>query len=343
MSNTLTLNKLGDSATGRALDAAVQGSAVLTTFVDFTSDLVRNVFETLITSSMEQLTAYADLVSQVSGSLANYEDRTLGDINVASLKYMNEVVLPRFGDMTSSQYVLSANQTYDIFTSGNNTIATISLDATKLTDFNALFAGVTATLTPVAPPANPPTTPADVAIDGFDPADITNTLKIIDQSVTPPVIKTQYLFAFSKAILKRDVKKSYDLLVTILKLGMQKIVVTDGEIHTKLTFHVDAADTDETTSSQSQVDTSVQSTSFVKNRAFGGGSSASGKLGKFLLSASFSGGASSTKAGASSQSTVRVNVANEKHTAQTSIAIDILGEVTVKFRSDFFPSFDPTG
>lgn len=42
--------------------------------------------------------------------------------------------------------------------------------------------------------------------------------------------------------LKTGVKNSQDLLKTILKIGMQKVVVTNGEIMTKLTFHVDASD-----------------------------------------------------------------------------------------------------
>lgn len=290
------INKLEDSATGRALQAAVQGSAVLDTFVDFTSDLIRNVFTTLVDTSMDQLEAYADLVAKVSGTVADFEARTIGDVTVAGDKFIDEVLLP--------QFMLGY--------AAGDTIATVSdpvpLDATKVADFKVIFTGVTV---------------SNQGIEGV----ITAT----------PDITVANLKAFAQAKLKRDVQKSYDLLVTLLKLGMQKIVVTDGEIHTKLTFHVDAKDTDESSSSSTVNDT--------LNTSFNWGVSASRTATRSLawkfISRSVASSISGSAGGARSQSVVKVNVANEKHTAQTSIGIDILGEVMVRFRSDFFPSFDP--
>ncbi len=67
------------SATSQAVEtykAAAEG--VLPLFVDFTSSLIDNIFETIVGSSLKQLEAYADLVSKVAGGLAAYDHRVLG-------------------------------------------------------------------------------------------------------------------------------------------------------------------------------------------------------------------------------------------------------------------------
>ena len=84
-----------------------------------------------------------------------------------------------------------------------------------------------------------------------------------------------------------------DLLKTILKIGMQKVVVTNGEIRTKLTFHIDASDDYSKTSNQYSNNSS--------GWGIGGGLSGSGTglVGKIFgasLGIGLSGGYSSRKA-----------------------------------------------
>jgi len=289
------INQLEDSATGRALQAVTQGSAVLASFVDFTSDLLENVFTTLLNTSMDQLDAYAELVAKVSGTVADFEARTLGDVTVAADKFINEVVLPQF---------MAGYATGD-------TIATVSdpvpLDPTKLEELKALFSGVTAN---------------NLGID--DPTVITGV----------PDISKLNLKDFAQAKLRHDVAKTRNTLITILQLGVQRTVVQNGQVRTKLTFHVDAKDTDDTSSSATKTT--------VTNKSFNWGVSATKAATKSLawkfISRSVGKSISGSAVGTTSQSELKVNVANEKHTAQTSIGIDILGEVLVNFNTDYFPA-----
>jgi len=137
------------------------------------------------------------------------------------------------------------------------------------------------------------------------------------------------LFVLAK--LNVQAKDTYNLLKTILELGMQKVVVTSGEIHTKLTFHVDATDTYEKTASDYDDKASSWGVGgSVKGQyGIGGGGVASKALGSFI-GGGISGGYSSRK--------LSVSVVNEKSTSATNVNIDILGEVRILFRTETFPA-----
>jgi hypothetical protein len=208
--------------------------------------------------------------------------------------------------------------------------ANVDLDPTKKSDLVALFSGTNAVVK-VAPGVG--LTPAVGEKATFDAVLVENT------TVTPPTlqINSANLHSFAVAKLKQDVKASYDKLVTLLKLGMQKIVVTDGRINTSLTFHVASTDSD----SRDVSDTATSTSDRVRNWSTGGGiaSTFSGKLFGFALGGRF--GFSGTATGSSTQTSIQVHAVNEKSTAVTSLSFDITGALELHFRSDFFPSVDP--
>jgi len=125
-------------------------------------------------------------------------------------------------------------------------------------------------------------------------------------------------FVYEK--LKRTSSESYDMLVTVLKLGMQKVSVTDGQIHSKLTFNVRASDFESTASS------SIDAKSSSWNIG--------GKLGirakKWNMSV----------AGGYSSSKVTVKVVNERSSSAVNLNADIVGSVTINFKTESFPAFD---
>jgi hypothetical protein len=300
----LELNKLEESATGRAIDAVLKGQAVLDNFVDFTSGLVRNVFGTLVDSTMEQLEAYAELVASVSGSLQQYEQRTFPNLEGDTgdvIKYIANYVRPTFADASWTTFS-RAGAVY--------APTTIKIDAAKLADFKAHYAGVVAT----------------VQVTG-DSSAVEHTISdanVIEAANTMPAAR---LYAFTLAKFRKELKASYDKLLILLKLGMQKLVITEGRIMTKMTFHVTASESDAQQSSSATTDYTVQ-TSHI-------GGNLSGSVLKRAIG--FQLGGSRTK-----QSTaIKVNVVNEQKTAVTTLDTDIMGAVELKFRSDYFPSFDP--
>lgn len=287
MSTPLELNQLAQSGTGRALDAMLKGQEVLDTFVEFTSDLIRNVIETIISTSMEQLQAYAELVASVSGTVENYEQRTFPDIDGETAKYVNGYIKTNFGDSSWTGEITA------------NKAETLTISAAKIPDFKALFAGLIVA---------------------------ESTVESIIQN---GAVKPSELFDFAKAKLKSEIKSSYDKLIMILKLGMQKIVITKGKIYTKMTFHVHGEDSDQQDVSNTVTDSLAKSSSW--------GASLSGRLRKKAYQVSASGYYNAKK----SSSVVKVNVVNEKKSAVTTIDIDITGGVELEFKSDYFPSIDP--
>jgi hypothetical protein len=325
----LKVNKLEDSAAGAAIAAVNNASPILHTFVDFTSDLLREVFKTIVGSTIEQLEAYADLVAKVSGSVADYEFRALGgDTDQAALTYINQIVLPAFAPTATALTAIP--------------IATdppIAFDPAKLADLDASFAGVSAFVIP----ANAAAGSATLVEETFDQA-------LVKTPATggPPTslaMKAIDLQSFAVAKLKREVQASYDKVVTLLKLGMARIVVTDGHLLTSVSFHVDSTDTAELNSQQSQTDFSTQSSNWAASKAtsggISGGANGSGKLVSWIVAGSFGGNHSSSSSGSATQTTTKVNVLNEKKTASTNLGVDIAGSVRIAFRSDFFPAFDP--
>jgi hypothetical protein len=141
------------------------------------------------------------------------------------------------------------------------------------------------------------------------------------------------LRAFVIEKLKKAANASYDQVKTILKLGMQKVVVTNGEIRTKLTFHVDATDTyTKTASDYSRTATNWGIKGSVSGRYGGPAGAIAG-----VVFGSFIGGGVS---GGYGRSKLTVSVVNESSSAATNVTVDILGEVKIQFRTETFPSIE---
>lgn len=262
-------------ASERAMVAASQLEKI--GFVDFTVDLVKGVYEIIVKASMDQLRAYADLVSQVSKDLKDYQADMIGADDSEERKAKIESYI---------QDVLGLDPKTEEYT----------LPLEKVDELKTHFNGIL------------------VDEDGKD----------FSKVVTDNKLTLSNLEKFVTQKLKAGVKNSQDLLKTILKIGMQKVVVTNGEIMTKLTFHVDASDM---SSKDSQ-----KSNEKASGWGAGGGLSASGRLAGFAIGGSLSGGYSSRK--------VSVSVVNQKSSSATNIQIDILGQVRINFRTETFPTID---
>ena len=124
------------------------------------------------------------------------------------------------------------------------------------------------------------------------------------------------------AYLKKDAADRYAVLVTILKLGMQKIVVTEGVIESKLTFHVDASQTMET--SRQITDRKASGWQAGLNL------SATIPIKKIPVNAALG--------GSGGQSRLTVTVANERMSAAVNMKADIMGSVRLVFRTESFPA-----
>lgn len=272
------------NAGSRALAAASQLEKI--GFVDFTVDLVKGVYEVIVNASMEQLEAYAELVTKVSKSLEEYQDEVLGPDEAEKQEKAENYITEVLGFKKQDTYTLTDDQ------------------ATALREH---LAGISVQ--------------EDEQNKGID--------DYITVSGTSKEITHENLVKIVLENLKKSTEHSYDLLKTILKIGMQKVVVTNGEIRTKLTFHLDASDDYSKTSNQYSNNSSGWG---VGGGLSGSGTGLVGKIFGASLGIGLSGGYSSRK--------LSVNVVNEKSTSATNVNVDILGEVRINFRTETFPAIE---
>lgn len=338
---SVDINKLEDSAAGRALELI--SATNLNKFVDFTSGLVREVFKTVIHSTLEQLEAYADLVATVSGTLADYEEKAFGDVNVTAVDYLNSVVLPSFALPAASS--TSAPQVTRTVGSDNAVTfspATISFDPTKKTELIAFFSGINAEVKSLPSTTTNPSQALTLGGPATFESLLVETTSALPSTPSTLEMSTDNLHAFAVARLRRDLKLSYEKLVTLLKLGMQKIVVTEGRINTSLTFHVASTDTDERKVSTREEDLSQRAFNWAVGGGLWGSKTLSGTIKGMVLSKSSGYSFSGSVGSSQSQVSLDVKTVNENSTAVTTLSFDITGALELKFRSDYFPSFDPT-
>lgn len=273
-----------ESASARAMAAATQLEKI--GFVDFTVDLVKGVYEVIVNASMEQLQAYADLVSKVSKSLAEYQDEILGSDDTEK-------------EAKAESYI------YEVL--GFTKAATYTLTDEQAEGLSQHFAGISIK-------------------DGEETKSIEDYINVTGSGKQ---ISHENLVQIVVEKLKKSTEHSYDLLKTILKIGMQKVVVTNGEIRSKLTFHVDASDDYDKISSQYN----------SKSSGWGIGGSLSGSSGG-LVGKVFGGAMNVGLSGGYSSRKLKVSVVNEKSSSATNVNVDILGEVKINFRTETFPAIE---
>ena len=225
-----------------------------------------------------------------------------------AVQYINDVITPSFAASTFAGPVVAAG-----------TPTPFIFDVAKLDAAKAAFAGVVVG-----------TAPNEKDFDGF-----LSTTTPFNEMLAPNLI----LLCIGK--LKQDVEGSYNKLVTILKVGMSKIMVTGGEVTTALTWHVDATDTDEIASSDVSQSFDQRATNWGVSRAASRSSTLSGQLFGMTFGRArgtiFNAGGSASR----TRTELKVQLVNEKKTAVTHLNIDITGSVTVRFKSETFPPFDP--
>lgn len=263
-------------------------------FTEFTTDLVRNVYNTIVQASMEQLKSYAEFVKEVSGDLNSYyaaNGLTGTALTNNSIKYANEVLGLTSGATTNDPYTYAGSSPVDATAKKDAIIAELQgID----TDDNA-----------ANDPAGTIQNPAVWSSSGG------NTLTINSALLNSIIAKK----------LQSGAKDSYDILTTVLKIGMQKIVVNNGRIATKLTFHVDANDS------------VTRASSNISNKAAGfnlGGSAGKGFMAKVGGGWALGGSYANTK--------LNVTVINETSSAIANMKADIVGEVEILFSTQTFPS-----
>lgn len=317
--------KMPSPAVQNALDAVPAIRGVTQSYVDFTTKLVTDVMNALVASSISQMRAYADLVSQLERGLSAFKVQAASP---APLIAWIESRIPETGTNAAQL-----------------TVPTAALSATSATVIKNLYA---TKLVSVLGPA-PGGPPHGYVVPGFTPAGMsgdpgaaapllvgaalpaaavgdptncheysttapqpqgTDPLPAVDGNGNTPID----LASAVRTVLADDAASTYAQLDKLVSMGLLRIVITDGHILTKMTFEMRTSDA------------SNRNSQDIYGSSVGVSASAG---------ASWGWGSASLRA---SYNQFNVRIANEHSQTSTEIYTTMMGEVLVNYRSDFFPA-----
>jgi hypothetical protein len=185
-------------------------------FVDFTTKLVSNVYDVVITSEIEQMKAYAQLVKDVSQPLAEYQKQVTG-ITFNDADMLSAENIPQFDSYIKDVLTIT-------LATASETQLDDSTKASAIEHFNGL-----------------------TIAKGTDEESITATIDGGDKINNDDLRK----FVYQK--LAENTKEKYDLLLAVLKLGPKGIEVVNCQIKTALMYDVKANENE--SSASTNVDT----------------------------------------------------------------------------------------
>ncbi|GGB68593.1 hypothetical protein N798_02525 [Knoellia flava TL1] len=249
-------------------------------FVEFTTKLVSDVFDTLVASNLRQQQAFIELLQATSKSLTAYVNETKDDIGPGEIMQLLTAVAPRNKDT-----VATSNSPTAIIEGGK-------LSPTEVETVNKAVA------------ITDPSTGAVVS----DPKPAKATL---DKDAVD---------AITAAVAQRIAANKYTLLKEMVKLGMLRLVVTDGTIESGLNFHSYGSD-------------------FLRNNSSRYSSQ------QFQLKANAQTGSilsAWVKASASTAYTsVNVSTSNTASGSSSGVDVTITGGVKINFKTDYLPLDTP--
>jgi len=291
-----------------AIDTAARFGEI--PFVEFTKELVTGVFDSLVEAHILQMEEYATFVNSLTQDLSTYINNTQDGVTFDQI----------------SDFVLA----YELPTVDNSALTTI---------LGQLQAPPIDSPTPLNPnPTQSATTDTwwgglinglAPAVSGLvdkikDPTEIAglNALHQYNQDVlagasTVPVPTYKQIHDAIAALITSN---KYGLLQTMAKQGVMRLVVTEGEIETKITF---STWNDTSRGYESEYSNEIKDKVKAKNNVGGG------IIGIFQAKAK--------KKNKQVTRTVTVNTAKSYQRDSSGTRVDIFGRVLIKFKTDYAP------
>ncbi len=262
-------------------------------FVEFTAGLINGTFDAIIGATIKQMKAYAELVADLAKTLSQFQAENISDAQV------NAHLSNRYPDGQGGTSVRS-NYTF------KDTAADPANGVTGSTASQNLQA-VVETLISETAGLKAPAVP------------LTRTSLGIAQGDTPITFTDAQVAMIRRAIGLTLASNMMDHLRAMAREGMARIVITEGSIHTKLTFNVSS--------------TEVQATQKSKYNSQSFGANIQGSAGW---------GWGRVSAGAS-YSNLNVNTVNESSFDSLTMSTEMIGEVHLKFKTETFPAIVTQG
>lgn len=283
------MESVGAMAIGDAVNAGMSAAKQVQNlgFVEFTAGLINGTFDAIIGATIKQMKAYAELVADLAKTLAQFQAENVSDSQV------NAHLAQRYPD-GQGDTVVRANFTFP------DTAANPDKGITAKTG-NQKFQEVVAAL--ILETSNLPQasrlTRNSLGIDETD----TNIKQFTAAHIT--TIRTAIALSLASTMM--------DHLRAMAREGMARIVITNGEILSKLTFNVDA--TDEQTTQKNQYQSSSVGAYVRGSAGWGWGRVSAGV----------------------SYSNLNVKTVNESSFDSVTMSAEIIGQVKIQFKTETFP------
>lgn len=278
-------------------------------FVAFTKELVTGVFDSLVESHLLQMEEYATFVNSMTQDLSTYINNTQDGVSFDQVSdFISKYELPTIDNSTLNTLLgkLEAPSTeFPTITQAQNDQPASS---------NTWWGGLINVLAPVVGSlADKISDPTKVdGLKGF--TDYNNAILTNAPTIPVPTYKE-----IRNSIAALICSNKYSLLQTMVKQGMMRLVVTEGEIETKITFST----WNNSVSGSESTHSDKEKTKSASNNFNGGGI-----LGIFKGKRSFSRDVNKV---------LTVNTAKSYQRDSSGTRVDIFGRVLIKFKTDYLP------
>lgn len=291
-----------------AIDTAARFGEI--PFVEFTKELVTGVFDSLVEAHITQMEEYASFVNSLTQDLSTYINNTQDGVTFDQISdFILNYELPTV-DSSNLTTMLSKLESPPVPpTAPAVTQPGASQPATPDTWWGGLINGLSPAITSLAGKVN---NPSEIA--GYDAFKAYNDA-VLAGATQIPVPKYEQIHDAIAALIASN---KYGLLQTMAKQGVMRLVVTEGEIETKITFS-----TWNTSSSGSDTSNSVNNTNKSKLKNVSGG----GILGLYRAK----------KKSKVTNRIVTVNTAKSYQRDSSGTKVDIFGRVLIRFKTDYAP------
>ncbi len=286
-----------------AIDTAARFGEI--PFVEFTKELVTGVFDSLVEAHVLQMEEYANFVNSLTQDLSTYINNTQDGVSFDDISnFIQNYDLPQVNnsDLVAILEKLQAPSNDQI------PVPTTENPATTETWWGGLINGLAPAVTNLVDKIKDPSEIAGLeALDNYN----NNVLNAAGE-VEVPTYKQIY-----NAIGALIASNKYSLLQNIAQQGAMRLVVTEGEVETKITFST----WNNTTRGYSR-DNSVKNKVKVKDK------DKRGLFGRIFK------GRDKTK---TKTRTLTVNTAKSYQRDSSGTKVDIFGRVLIRFKTDYAP------
>lgn len=279
-------------------------------FVDFTKDLVKGVFDSLVEAHLLQMEEYADFVNSLTQDLSAYINNTQDGVDFDQISdFILNFELPQV-DVTPLTTILGQLESpaSTFVSKPNDPDNPTPADETKWWGglINALAPAVTGLVDKIDDPSE---TLQNQALVEFNDTVLDAT------KVAAEVLSYKQIHNAIAALITSN---KYSILQTMAKQGAMRLVVTEGEIETRITFSTWNSNT---RGSETSAKKTVKNK--VKEKDVRGG----GIIGIFR----------SKRKRKNTNRTVTVNTAKSYQRDSSGTSVNIFGRVLIKFKTDYAP------